>query len=148
MLSIWSYARSTLLALAVALVGLTPATTSSAQDATIEMDVFKVGFIVGGSGGRGILYYKGKGYRLNVGGISLGATIGASKAELVGEVYNLSKPEDIAGTYTAVSGSAVLGGGASAADLQNVKGVRLHVRGRSIGLELSLNLSGLQINLR
>ena len=144
--SVWSYARSTLLALA--LVGLAPATIASAQDASIELDIFKAGFIIGGGGGHGVLQYKGHGYPLKVGGISLGATIGVSKAELIGEVSNLNKPEDIAGTYTAVGGSAVLGGGVTSADLQNTNGVRLSLHGRSIGLELSLDLSGLQISLR
>ena len=81
MFSIWQRARWMFLALAVALVGLTPATTASAQDATIELDIFKAGFIIGGGGGHGVLYYKGHGYPLKIGGISLGATIGASKAE-------------------------------------------------------------------
>jgi hypothetical protein len=148
MLSFWSYPRTLLLALVLALVGLSPATTASAQDATIELDIFKAGFIIGGGGGHGVLYYKGHGYPLKVGGISLGATIGASKAELIGEVSNLSKPEDIAGTYTAVSGSAVLAGGVTSADLKNTNGVQLHLHGRSIGLELSLDLSGLEISLR
>lgn len=147
MFPVWSYARSALFALTVAIAGFASATSASAQDATIELEVFKAGFIIGGGGGSGTLFYKGKGYRLDVGGISLGATIGVSKAELIGEVHNLKKPEDIAGTYTAVGGSAVLGGGVRAADLENSKGVRLHVQGRSIGLELSLDLAGLQINL-
>ena len=148
MFSILQHARWIVLALAVALVGLTPATTASAQDASIELDIFKAGFIIGGGGGHGVLHYKGHGYPLKIGGISLGATIGASKAELIGGVSNLSKPEDIAGTYTAVSGSAVLAGGVTSADLKNTNGVQLHLHGRSIGLELSLDLSGLEIGLR
>lgn len=141
-------ARNLFLALCVAAMGFAPIGTTHAQDATIQFEVFKAGFIVGGSGGRGTLIYKGKGYPVSIGGISLGATIGVSHAELIGDVYNLKRPEDIAGTYTAVGGSAVLGGGISAAELENSRGVRLNVRGRSIGLELSLDLSGLQLSLR
>jgi len=132
----------------ITVCGLFPAGDTNAQDATIEFAVFKVGFIVGAGGGTGTLTYQGKSYPLRVGGVSLGATIGASRAELVGNVYNLSKPEDIEGTYTAAAGSAVLAGGGSVANLQNSKGVSLSVSGRSIGLEFSLNLSGLRISLR
>jgi len=146
--SLLTHARNALLALAVAFVGLTPVTTASAQDATIELDIFKAGFIIGGGGGHGMLHYQGHGYPLKIGGISLGATIGASKAELLGTVSNLSKPEDIAGIYTAVGGSAVLAGGATSAQLQNANGVMLSLHGRSIGLELSLDLSGLEISMR
>jgi len=147
MMRIWQHVRTTLLALTLALVGLTPATIASAQDASIELDIFKAGFIIGGGGGHGMLHYNGHGYPLKIGGISLGATIGASKAELIGSVSNLSKPEDIAGVYTAVGGSAVLAGGATSAELQNTNGVVLNLHGRSIGLELSLDLSGLEIKV-
>lgn len=140
--------RILMIALAVACFGLAPASAAEKPDARVELSVFKAGFIVGGSGGSGYLYYKGKAYALGVGGISLGATIGVSKAELIGEVFNLKQPSDIAGTYSAIGGSAVLGGGASVAELQNSKGVQLRVSGKSIGLELSVDLSGLQISLK
>jgi len=39
---------------------------------------------------------------VSIGGVSLGATVGASKAELIGEVKNLKQPSDIAGAYAAV----------------------------------------------
>ena len=87
-----------------ALVMLGASASALAQpkpDATIEFDIFKAGFIVGGSGGSGTLTYQGKTYPLTIGGVSLGATIGVTKAELVGEVYNLKSVGDIAGTYTA-----------------------------------------------
>ena len=148
MQNITGWMRTALFAVLVGSFGFLTVSTTQAQDARIKLEVFKVGFIVGGGGGNGTLIYKGKGYPLQVGGIGIGATIGISSAELIGEVYNLSKPEDINGTYTAVGGSAVLGGGASAAELVNSKGVRLHVRGRSIGLELSLDLGGLKISMR
>ena len=141
-------ARTIALAFGVFLLGLAPMSSAQAQDATIQFEVYKAGFIVGASGGGGTLFYKGKGYRFDVGGISLGATIGASRAELIGQVYNLSNPQDIAGTYTAVGGSAVLAGGVSVVELKNANGVRLSLQGRSIGLELSVDLSGLQIVMR
>jgi lipid-binding SYLF domain-containing protein len=115
---------------------------------TIEFTLYKAGFIVGGSGGKGALKFQGKEYPLSIGGVSLGATIGASKAELVGEVYNLKAPGDIEGTYTAGQASVAVAGGAKVAELKNSKGVVLKVKGKQVGLELALDLSGLEISLK
>ena len=134
------------LALFAALSFSAPA-SAQAPSGTIDFRVFKVGFIVGAGGGRGTLHYQGQSYPLRIGGISLGITIGVSSADLVGEVYNLTNPADIQGTYTAVSASLAIAGGGMTASLQNSRGVVLKVRGRQIGLELSLDLGGLTINL-
>jgi hypothetical protein len=115
-------------------------------DCTIAFEVFKAGFIVGGSGGSGSMTCKGKTYPLNIGGVSLGATIGVSKAELVGEVYNLKNPEDITGTYSAAQAGFAVAGGEKVADLRNSKGVQVKVRGKQVGLALEADLSGLQIS--
>lgn len=60
-----------------------------APDGKIELTLYKAGLIAGGSGGNCTLTFKGKRHPVSVGGVSLGATIGASKGELVGEVYNM-----------------------------------------------------------
>lgn len=129
----------------VALIGFLPMTTAQAENASIQFEVFRAGFIVGGQGGGGTLIYQGKGYPIRVRGLSLGATIGVARAELVGEVTNLSSPQDVAGVYTAVGGAAVLAGGASTVEMVNSNGVRMRLRGRAIGLELSIDLSGMRI---
>lgn len=136
-----------MLALLITLACAAPS-AAQAPSGTIEFKVFKVGFIVGAGGGSGTLIYEGRRYPLSVGGVSLGATIGASSADLVGEVYNLTNPSDIQGTYTAASAGAAIAGGAMTASLKNSRGVVLKVRGRQIGLELSLDLSGLSIKLK
>ncbi len=120
----------------------------AAADGTIAIEIYKAGFIAGVSGGKGTLTYKGKKYPLSIGGVSLGATIGASKAELVGEVFNLKNAADIAGTYSATQAGYAVAGGSKVADLKNSKGVQLKVKGKQIGLEFALDLSGLQIDLQ
>lgn len=117
-------------------------------DATIAFDIFKAGFIVGGSGGSGVLTYKGKTHPLTIGGVSLGATIGVTKADLVGEVYGLKNVSDIAGTYTAAQAGFAVAGGNKVADLRNSKGVQIKVRGKQVGLALEADLSGLKIDLK
>lgn len=51
-------------------------------------------------------------------------------------------------TYTAAGVGAAAGGGASTIRLQNATGVVLDLRGRTIGLELNANVSGVEISLR
>ena len=119
-----------------------------AATGTVRIEIAKAGFIVGVGGGRGTLVFEGRRYPLRVGGLSFGATIGASKADLVGRAYNLRRASDIAGTYTAVAMGAAAGGGASTIRLQNGRGVVLELRGRTVGLELSANVSGVEIGLR
>ncbi len=117
-------------------------------DTRIEFEVYKVGLIVGVGGGKGTLYHDGQAYPLSVGGVSLGATIGASKAEMIGTVKNLTNVRDIEGVYSAAGAGLAVAAGATAAQLKNSKGVELSVSGRQIGLELSIDLSGLQISLK
>ena len=127
---------------------LVSASASAASDGTIQFEIYKAGLVVGVSGGSGKLTFQGKEYPVKIGGVSLGATIGASKAELIGEVYNLKKPGDIEGTYTAGQAGIAVAGGEKVAQLKNSKGVELKVKGKQIGLEFSLDLSGMQISLK
>ena len=142
--------RGSLVAL-FALAFLTVTTPSRAQGPapdSISIEILKAGWIVGVSGGRGTLNSGGKRYRLAIGGVSLGLTFGASKADLVGRVYNLRRPSDVAGTYGQVEAGYAVVGGRKAARLKNEKGVILELRGRQVGLEFNLDLSGMVISMR
>ena len=137
---------ATLIVAAATLLFAAPA--SAAADGNIAFTLYKAGFVVGGSGGTGTLKVKGKSYPINIGGVSLGATIGVSKAELIGEVHNLKQPGDIEGVYTAVQAGVAVAGGGKVAELKNTKGVVLKVKGKEVGLELALDLSGMEIKLK
>lgn len=121
--------------------------TAEAAAARIEFRLFRAGFILGFGGGSGSLFVGGKRYRLNIGGVSLGATIGAASADFVGRVRHLRNPRDIEGTYTAVSAGLAAAGGGSVARLRNSRGVELEVSGKQIGLMASIDLSGLRVRL-
>jgi len=133
---------------AALMIGFVTTAHAEKADATIEFTVYKAGFIVGGSGGSGILHYKGKEYPISIGGVSLGATIGASKTELVGDVFNLGKAGDIEGTYSGGQAGIALAGGAKVTELKNSKGVVMKVKGKQIGLEISLDLNGMQVSFK
>jgi len=130
---------------------LTPLFTSPtpvyADSGSVHFRVSKAGFIVGVGGGTGVLTFKGKHYRLNIGGVSAG-TIGIAGAELVGTATNLRHAEDIVGTYSAISAGVAVAGGAKAVTLQNGKGVVLHLHGKQVGFEASLSLSGLTVSMQ
>ena len=98
-------------AILIASTLLATPTATYAQTGSVQIDIRRVGFIVGVGGGSGTLTYKGRRYPLSIGGVSIG-TIGVSRADLVGYARNLRRASDIAGTYTAVStGLAIAGGG-------------------------------------
>jgi hypothetical protein len=122
-------------------------TLAQAQTGSVRITLTRVGFIVGVGGGSGTLSYGGRNYALRIGGVSVG-TFGATTADLVGRAYNLRLASDIAGTYTAVSAGVAVAGGARTARLQNANGVVLELRGRQIGLEFSIDLSGMSIAMR
>ncbi len=114
----------------------------------IRIEIGKVGFVVGFSGGSGTLTCNGQSYALEVGGMSAGLVIGGSRVSLVGEVRNLHQISDIEGTYTGVGASAAAGGGANNVVARNQNGVQLVMRGRQAGLEASLDLGGTRIKLK
>lgn len=119
---------------------------AQAETGAVRLRITKVGFIVGVGGGSGVLHFRGRNYRLSLGGVSAG-TIGVAGADLVGTASNLRTAADIAGVYSAVSGSISVAGGGKVATLRNANGVVLHLRGRQVGFEASLALSGLTVSV-
>jgi hypothetical protein len=124
-----------------------PAPAAVAQPASIHLEIFAAGSPEAGSGGSGTLSFQGKSYPLTVSGVSLPADAGAPKAEMVGQVQQLFRVEDIAGTYSAAPAGAVLGGGPKIAQLENPQGVSLKLLGKQLAAGVTLDLNGMQISL-
>jgi hypothetical protein len=137
--------RAAFLALAAFLAGLSPA---CADSGTVRISFIKAGWVIGGSVGSGTLTFRGRTYRLSVGGLSYGFTFGGSQTNLVGRVSNISQPSDIAGVYGAGSAGAAVLRGAQAIVLTNQKGALLELSGSQRGLIVNLDLSGLALSLR
>ena len=123
------------------------ASPSDAATGTVRVTVTRAGFIIGIGGGSGTLQFANRSYPLSVGGISVG-TLGVSSADFVGRAYHLRRPEDIAGTYTAVGAGLAIAGGARVARLRNANGVVLELRGRQVGFEVAIDLSGMNVSMR
>src|SRR5579863_6541402 len=123
--------------------------TGPAEAATgsVSLTIVSAGFILGAAGGKGVLRLGGRRYALNVGGISVGATFGASRVELFGTASRLRRASDIAGVYSKVGAGASMIHGDAVADLVNTNGVTLRLRGRQTGIMVSIDLSGMTISM-
>ncbi len=116
-------------------------------DATVTFSGGSVAAGIGYSWGGGTLHYKGKNYPLTVDGLSVG-DVGVKRVNASGSVYHLHKLEDFAGTYTAGSAGATVGGGGGVAAMQNQNGVVIKAKATSQGLALKLGADGVKIDLK
>ena len=114
---------------------------------SVSLHIASAGFIIGVTGGSGVLSFGGRQYPLSIGGISAGALIGASATDLIGTASHMHQPGDIAGVYSAIGAGLSVAGGRSVAQLSNARGVVLRLRGRQIGFSFSIDLSGMSISL-
>ncbi len=135
------------LAIAGALaIGSAAAAQPAPPPVPIEFHGGSVAFIAGVHWGGGSFRWDGHKEDIRVNGLKIGA-IGAEKFEAVGEVKNLKNPEDIEGVYAEMNTAATAGKGTGKLDLQNDKGVEIHVQARTKGLNLSLAPGGVEIHL-
>ena len=129
----------------VALVAFAGLSAARADEGTVSLVIYKAGWIIGGSGGHGVLHFRGRTYGLSTGGLDYGLVFGGSKTILRGRVSNIYSPSDVAGVYGA---ALAIGGGARAIVLTNQKGAVLELSGQQVGLMANADLSGLAITLQ
>ena len=131
-----------------ALAGAGLASAAYADSGSVRFNVIKAGFVVGGSGGSGVLNFHGKRYPISIGGVSWGFTFGASSTDFRGTVSNIRRPSDVTGVYAAAGAGAAVGPGAGAIVLTNQKGAVLTLAGRQAGLIVAADLNGMVISVR
>ena len=141
-----SVLRRALVALAV--FAGTSLSSAYADEGFVTLTIYKAGWIIGGSGGGGVLNFHGRAYPLSTGGLDYGLVFGGSKTVLRGRVSNIWRPSDVAGVYAAAGAGIAVGGGARAIVLTNQKGAVLELSGHQVGLIANVDLSGLAITLR
>jgi len=139
--------RVALLAL-TAFAGTVLSSASHADEGSVSLTIYKAGWIIGGSGGGGVLNFRGRRYGLSTGGLDYGLVFGGSKTVLHGRVSNIYRPSDVAGVYGAAGAGLAVGGGARAIVLTNQKGAVLELTGQQVGLMANADLSGLAITLK
>ena len=69
-------------------------------------------------------------------------------ADLVGDVHNLKKLKDIEGTYTAAQASVAIAAGGKFWTLKNKHGVVLKMSGKQVGIEVALDIGGMNLKLK
>ena len=139
--------RATVLAFA-ALTGFTLSSAAHADEGFVQLTIYKAGWVIGGSGGSGVLDFRGRRYPLSTGGLDYGFVFGGSKTILRGRVSNIYRPSDVAGVYGAAGAGLAVGRGARAIVLTNQKGAVLELTGQQVGLMANADLSGLAITMR
>jgi len=138
--------RAGLIAFA-AMAGLVATSPARADQGYIEFSVLKAGWVIGGSGGNGVLHFHGRTYPISIGGISGGIVFGASETRFRGQVYGIRSPCDVQGGYAAGGAGAAVGVGAQGIVLRNEKGAELHLLGRQVGLQVNADLSGFALRV-
>jgi len=141
-----SVVRAALVAL-VALAGC-GLSAARADDGFVSLVIYKGGWIIGGSGGSGVLNFHGRRYPLSTGGLDYGLVFGGSKTVLRGRVSNIYQPSDVAGVYGAAGAGLAVGRGVRGIVLTNQKGAVLELSGTQVGLMANADLSGLAITMR
>ena len=141
------------LAVAAAVIALTGVTVAASvtdlkvPSATLTINETQFGFLLGGNLGGGTLSYGGTTRRFRIGGISVG-DLGVTKVRGFGRVYNLTRVEDFAGTYSKLAVSATLISGSGTLRLKNEHDVVIELDTTSKGLQLSAGAGGVKITLK
>ena len=115
----------------------------------IELRQSQAAFIGSVSWGSGTLTYKGRRVNFRISGLGAGG-IGVARMTATGEVLNLTRIEDIAGSYVqgragAVVGSQQIQGGLW---LEKAGGVQIHLVPQRQGVALQLGADAIVIELR
>ena len=104
---------------------------------------------IGYSWGHGTLYNSKdqKQYKFKLSGVSV-ADVGGAGITAEGEVYNLTTPADLTGSYSAVTAGLTIIAGGSVAYLKNDKGVVIKLHSQTGGLRFNLSANGMHITLQ
>ena len=139
---------SILRAALIACLAFAGLSSARADEGTVSLVIYKAGWIIGGSGGSGVLNFHGRRYALSSGGIDYGLVFGGSQTTLQGRVRNIRRASDIAGVYGAAGAGVAFGAGVRGIVLTNPNGAILELSGKQLGLMANVDLSGLAIALK
>jgi len=117
------------------------------SEGKVTINDTQLGFIIGGSWGKGVLSYNGRDYEFKIKGLKLG-TIGISKVSAVGNVYNMNDLSKFSGTYIAGQAGIALAGGVGGTVLENQNKVYIRLSSTQQGLALNFGIDGLTIKLK
>jgi hypothetical protein len=147
MSKILKVSRLALFFIVMALASNAVAAEKATPSGKISIESRSIAVGVGVTWGDGKLNFKGKDFPFSIDGLTL-VDFGISKASAAGEVYNLTDPAKLAGTYVAAEAGITLAGGVGGMVLRNQDGVVMHLHSVSRGAKLQLGTSGLTIKMK
>jgi hypothetical protein len=144
--------KRTLASLVLVLPLLWGATQAAAQNEAqpaghIALESTSIAAGIGVDWGDGTLSFQGRNYKFSISGLSV-LDVGIAKLNAVGDVYNLDKASDLAGTYVAGEAGFALAGGADVMALRNQNGVVITLSAVQEGAKLDLGPAGLSIAMQ
>jgi hypothetical protein len=110
-----------------------------------EDDVLRMGD--DGGTGEGTLIFQGWQHEFEIKNTMVSG-IGGGPVEIDGEVWNLEKVEDFAGTYQPIAADVKAGKGLDGIWAENEKGVRVHIRTEGQDLTIRLHSDGAVVTLK
>ena len=147
MFKVRTVSRFALFFLVTALASYAVAAEKATPSGKVSMQSTSIAAGIGVTWGDGKLTLKGKDYPFSIEGLTL-VDWGISKAQAEGDVYNLTDPAKLGGTYLAAEAGLTLAGGMGGMVLRNQDNVVLHLRSVSQGARLQLGTSGLIIKMK
>lgn len=138
-------AMALVLLFSVVMVAAQPQEPYPVGEVTISSKQVAAG--VGWTWGGGTLKFRGKTYPFKIQGLNV-AAVGISKLNAKGDVYNLTAPTDLAGTYVTAGAGAALIKGKAGLVMRNDKGVVINLTSDQTGVQLSLGTDGLTISMK
>ena len=118
----------------------------NAPDATIDIIGNNVDLGVEYTQARATLYFDGKSYPVQLQGLKADEIAGG-RMVAVGEVYHLTRPEDLNGNYSALSADTALGDDAEGAAVQNQNGVIIKLHATTEGADVDLSVDGFAVKV-
>ncbi len=126
-----------------------PVAQSAIPSGYVWLNGGSVAIGIGYTWGHGTLFdgKNQKQYKFKLSGVSI-ADVGGAGITAEGEVYNLAKPADLSGNYSAVTAGLTIGSGGSVAYLKNDdNGVVIKLHSQTGGLRFNLSADGMHITL-
>ena len=123
-----------------------PMTVDPNASGQVMINATQTKMILAGSAGSGVLSYGGNEHAFSVDGMQLGG-VGIDSSQFSGNVYNLNKLEDFAGTYVAADAAANADDGSDGTWMRNNNGVYVHLKTNTSSLKLELGAAGIKLAL-
>jgi hypothetical protein len=114
---------------------------------SISLETTSIAAGVGISWGNGTFAFQGKQYPIDIKGLDIGS-VGVAKVNAIGDVYNLTKPSEVVGTYVGISGGIAIAGGVKGVLARNEKGVVIDLKATQKGVSFNLGTDGFTISMK